>query len=93
MAEDREKKDERPKVWETVPKGTEPSTCTGHKKAGGTCTAEIFWIERPSTAKNSKKKTVRVPVDCDVEGGEHPDSFTPGRGVNHYTTCPDAGKF
>lgn len=81
---------ERAVVFEIVPKGTEPSTCKGHTKLGGTCSAEIYWIERP---RKGKPGTARVPVDCEVEGGEAPDAFTEGKGVSHFSTCPDARNF
>lgn len=82
-----------------VPAGTQPSTCSGHKKPGGSCRATIYWIERRSTAKKfagvpvARRPIVRIPVDCDIDGGSHPDSLTDGRGANHYTTCPDANAF
>lgn len=76
--------------WEIVPKGTKPSVCTGHRKPGGSCRAEIYWIERPRVGKPG---TARVPVDCDVEGGQAPDSLSEGRGVSHFTTCVDVREF
>lgn len=72
--------------WETVPAGTQPSRCRAKE-----CGQEIFWIERESRSK--KGGIVRVPVDCDVAGGSAPDSFSPGRGVNHYQTCCAADQF
>lgn len=76
--------------WETVPKGTRAATCQGHRKAGGTCRATIYWIERPRVGKPG---TARIPVDCDVDGGATPDSMNDGKGVSHFTTCPDAKNF
>jgi hypothetical protein len=81
---------ERAIRWEAVPKGTRATVCTGHRKPGGTCRAQIYWIERPRVGKPG---TARVPVDCDVPGGSTPDAMNGGRGVSHFTTCPDAGNF
>lgn len=77
--------------WETVPAGTQASVCTGHRRPGGTCSAEIFWIERPPVG--APRLTARVPVDCSVPGGQTPDSLSAGKGVSHFTTCPDAREF
>ncbi len=78
-----------------VPAGTRPSQCRGSN-----CNATIYWITRP----NGKK----MPVDCEVEGGWKPsESPDPdqgdllgepnvprdGRGVSHFQTCVDAGRF
>lgn len=68
--------------WEVVPKGTPSASCRW-----APCTATVYWIERKSRQRGKEHQTVRVPVDCDVEGGSSPDSLTPGRGVNHYQTC------
>lgn len=81
----------------TVPAGTPKAQCRGE-----TCHAVIYWIKSPSTGR-------MIPVDCDVEGGEEPseradprqlDVFGSrpiaqhdGRGVLHFTTCPDAEQF
>lgn len=74
-----------------VPKGTKQSRC-----GGATCgRTDIYWVERRSTAKKyaakpeQQRPTVRLPVDCAVEGGQEPDSLQDGRGVNHFSTCPD----
>jgi hypothetical protein len=77
--------------WEIVPKGTQASICSGHRKPGGSCKARIFWIERPRAGK--KPGMARVPVDCDVQDGSEPDSLSDGRGVNHFTTCIDVAEF
>lgn len=76
--------------WETVPHNTPASTCTG-KRRGGTCEQTVYWIERPK--KGGKPGMARIPVDCDVEGGQSPDSLQDGRGVSHFQTCDDVGKF
>ncbi len=85
----------------TVPSGTPVAECRGHRQPGGSCRAPIYWIERVSTSKKTPGKIVRVPVDCDYdEQCERPrepegpgDEGMHGLGVNHYQTCPDAGKF
>lgn len=79
-----------------VPAGTRRSQCNGP-----TCRAVIYFVEHPRTGRPH-------PVDCDVEGGEHPsepvdprqlslDGETvrehDGRGVSHFATCPDADHF
>lgn len=82
--------------FHTVPAGTKPSQCNG-----STCRATIYWIRTPEGRA--------IPIDCDVEGGEPPsdtndrnqlDAFSggsafvfEGRGVSHFTTCPDADEF
>lgn len=71
--------------WETVPKGTPPSRCKSKE-----CRATIYFVERP---RANGKGVARVPVDCDVAGGAEPDSLTPGKGVNHYTTCSAPEEF
>lgn len=63
-----------------VPAGTRASQCNGR-----TCRAVIFWIEKPDGK--------RMPVDCDVQDGEEPTAEDAGRGVSHFTTCPDVGQF
>lgn len=74
----------------TVPKGSKASRCRGN-----TCGAAIYWVERPKMRKGQPVpgQTARVPVHCDVEGGSTPDDLSEGRGVNHFTDCPDAGSF
>lgn len=77
-----------------VPAGTERSQCNG-----STCRGVVYWIDDDGR---------RVPVDCDVDGGEAPsetadtrqrDMFAAsvfihaGRGVHHMTVCPDAKQF
>ncbi len=81
----------RPAKFRIVPKGTPASTCTGHRKPGGSCTAEIYWIDRPRDG--GRAGMVREPIDCDVEGGVTPDSLTDGLGVTHFSTCVDASNF
>lgn len=84
----------RPPRWETVPKGTNPTICKGHHLPEGSCQAQVYWIERGRIrAGKAVPGTVRLAVDCDVDGGQRPDSFSEGAGVAHFTTCPDASKF
>lgn len=79
-----------------IPAGQRPSRCTGE-----TCSATIYWARNPKTGR-------AVPVDCSVPGGRTPsetamhdqlDAFAgvadvhDGRGVSHFTTCPDADQF
>jgi len=70
---------ERALQWETVPRDTKASICRARE-----CGKTIYFIERP---RKGKPGMARVPVDCDVEGGVTPDSFSDGRGVNHFQTC------
>jgi hypothetical protein len=81
----------------TVPAGTPSAQCKGPS-----CHAVIYWINHPVSGR-------RIPVDCDVEGGEAPstpvdprqiDAFNAstlsshdGRGVSHFTTCVDVDQF
>lgn len=95
---DRPKKAPRPIEYIDVPNGTLASQCQAQKR-GGSCTATVYWIERPSRAKNAPPgKVVRIPVDCDYneecrEPNELPSPFDDGYGVNHFQTCPDANRF
>jgi hypothetical protein len=69
-----------PKFY-TVPAGTRAAECNGK-----TCRATIYWVENPETSR-------RLPVDCDVNDSEEPTARDDGRGVSHFTTCPDVGQF
>lgn len=80
-----------------VPAGTRSSQCNG-----STCRAVIYWIPNPATGR-------MMPIDCDVDGGQPPAEHVrdprqeslfgervehhDGRGVSHFTTCPDVGEF
>lgn len=64
----------------TVPKGTQPAEC----KSSG-CRKAVFFIV---TQRGS-----RMPVDCDVEGGQEPTEEGDGWGVSHFTTCADPNRF
>lgn len=81
--------------WETVPAGTKPAICGGHKQPGGSCRAEVFWIRRPRMKKGAPVPgtSVLVSVDCAVDGGQRPNSLTDGKGLNHFGNCPDAERF
>lgn len=73
-----------------IPKGTEKKKCPRH------CGGDVYWIETPrSQPSNAGSGTtrvargvVRMPIDADIDSGEHPDSFTGGRGCNHFDVCP-----
>lgn len=80
----------RMSVLETVPAYVRPAVCTGQN-----CGKEIFWIQRLSTAKKGKNvgKLVKVPINCDVPGGQRPNSVVDGKGLNHYEDCVDAKRF
>lgn len=73
-----------------VPAGTAASQCRGKD-----CKALIYWIERPSRAKNAPAgKMVKVPVDCDHNAQCHPPQHNEdGLGVNHFQTCADVDRF
>lgn len=77
---------ERAVEFIVVPKGTRASRCRGSD-----CGETIYWVERPRAGKAFGM--TRVPISCDVPGGDSPDSFTDGKGVNHFTNCPNAGNF
>lgn len=64
-----------------VPKGAREEECRGRN-----CRATVYWITNPATGR-------RLPVDCDVEGGQEPTAWADGRGVSHFTTCSDVGQF
>lgn len=72
--------------WYGVPADAGWSTCK--------CGKRQYWIET--------KPGKRLPVDCDVEGGNRPSITagpnyqnvrTMGRGVSHFTTCPHANEY
>lgn len=80
----------------TVPAGSKPIACRGK-----TCTKFIYFITNPATNRPH-------PIDCDVDGGELPTAHRDksqasmfdvdeppheGRGVSHFSTCPDAVQF
>jgi hypothetical protein len=84
-----------PKFYD-VPAGTPSAQCNG-----SACRAVIYWITNPASGRP-------LPVGCDFDGGEAPsetrdkgqlDAFAgsafvhDGRGVSHFTTCPDVGQF
>lgn len=63
-----------PTKWYAVPAGTRATPCRG-----ATCRVRMYWVTAPNG--------LRVPVDCDVPGGERPsetahrdqaDMFAPG---------------
>lgn len=74
----------------TVPAGSRPTRCRG-----ASCGATIYYVERPKMRKGQPVpgQTARIPVHCDVPGGATPDSLSEGRGVSHFTDCPDASRF
>ncbi len=57
------------------------------------CPAEIYWIRTPRGA--------RMPINCDVDGGQRPDPGAPllgeepkpGRGRPHFADCNGADQF
>lgn len=80
-----------------VPAGSRPTRCNGPR-----CGAMIYFVHNPVSGR-------MVPVTCDVDGGKRPseskergqlDAFSSGealvydgRGVSHFTDCPDADRF
>lgn len=70
----------------TVPKDARATRCRG-----ADCGEVVYWVERPRAG--AKPGVVRIPVHCDVPGGVEPDAFTEGKGVNHFTDCPNARDF
>ena len=84
--------------WYDVPAKTPSAECRGKD-----CGDPIYWIENP------RMHGGRLPIDCDVDGGQEPyagddprqmnllgDAPRPscnGRGVLHFETCPNAGEF
>jgi hypothetical protein len=79
-----------------VPAGSRKGVCSGIH-----CGAPIYWIKSPNSGRP-------MPISVDVEGGRVPseradprqlDAFSQGkgnvdgRGVSHFTVCPDADRF
>lgn len=74
-----------------VPAGARPAHCSS-------CGAEIYWV---ITGKGR-----RMPVDCNVPGGQvpfgrtaigaeqldGPDAILDGKGISHFATCPQAAQ-
>lgn len=74
-----EKPETKPPMFFEVAAGTKPERCRY-------CRKTIFWIRTPQTGKP-------CPIDCDAEDCLRPDSIhvdepRPGRGINHFITCP-----
>ncbi len=82
--------------WIEIPPGTAVSHCRGP-----TCRAPIYFVENPKTGRLQ-------PVDASVAGGiepspkpdprqlsllDAPSEEHPGRGVSHFSTCPDVDQF
>lgn len=80
-------------TWVEVPANTPAAQCRS-------CHQTIYWV-----CTFSGK---RMPVDCDVEGGQRPRRPAPqgddghgpgmtfgmpGRGVSHFATCGDADRW
>lgn len=61
-----------------IPPATPPGTCRG-------CAEVIYWTV--------SDKGSRVPVSIQTDGGQAPTATEPGRGVNHFTNCPQASQF
>jgi hypothetical protein len=80
-----------PPAMYDVPAGTISTRCSAHKR-GGTCAAEVYWISYNRPAVKGSV-TVRQPIDCSGAGGFPPTATQKGRGVSHYTTCPDRDLF
>lgn len=64
-----------------IPKGAREARCPRG------CGAPIFWVEVKRGVK-----TTRIPVDSSGADGQEPDSMCEGRGVNHFTLCPESGE-
>lgn len=64
--------------WFEVPPNARPGQCRS-------CKAVIYWIE---TAAGRK-----MPVDCEVDGAFEPRVDEAGRGVSHFSVCPDANQW
>ena len=82
--------------WIAIAAGTKPTRCNGPS-----CGAEIYFVRNPVSGR-------MTPGSCDVDGAERPsdtkdpsqlDAFAgevtirDGKGVSHFTNCPDAGIF
>lgn len=74
------KRQPRQPTFYSVPAGTRPSECSAKD-----CKATIFWIVTASGAK--------MPVDCDVPGGQEPTAREDGEGVAHWGTCASPERF
>lgn len=61
----------------TVPAGTPAGRCRG-------CDRVIYFV---------KTKKSRMPIDCSVEEGRTPTAVSPGEGIPHWATCPNAERF
>lgn len=62
----------------TIPAGTEESRCPRG------CGATVYWIE---SKRAGGKGIVRLPVDTSGTEGSTPDSWSEGKGRNHFEVC------
>ncbi len=79
MLAEREQEQTRVVQWYDVPAGTKPERCKGK-----ICRGRLYWITSPNTG-------AKLPIDC--APGIAPTADRAGRGVSHFTTCPDARQF
>lgn len=70
-------------VYYTIPKGTEPARCPRG------CGMTVFWIEQKRAGH--AHGVARIPVDTSPIDGAEPDSWSDGRGVNHFVACVGDG--
>lgn len=59
-----------------IPAGTGASQCSS-------CRQTIFWAPHPSTGK-------KHPVSIECGFGRAPSNVADGRGVSHFSDCPNA---
>lgn len=88
----KEPKAKAPPAFLIVPAGTVSARCWG-KHRGGTCEKGIYWITYTRRGTGGEERVIKSPIDCSVDGGLVPTASQPGRGVSHYTTCPDTALF
>ena len=60
----------------TIPRGTEHTKCRWCRRA------DVYWITTASGAK--------LAVDAEVPGGIEPGLAQLGRGIAHFSTCPES---
>ncbi len=86
----------RTPVFYTVPAGTRPSTCRGPR-----CGAPMFWVRDAGRAVPVDCAVPGGRAPSESKHRDQADLFAPGgladvhdgRGVSHFTTCPDVGMF
>lgn len=83
-------------VWYEVPAGSKPTQCRGED-----CKAEMYWVRVGGRAipvdcdveGGNEPSETSDETQGDLLTGSGLAPVYAGRGVNHFTTCPNANDF